>query len=305
MKLNYFDTTKLANLKDLRNEYLRLTKIYHPDVGGTTEAMQKVNAEYDYLTKHFVEGMPLNNEERATELNISETYKELIGKLVQYPGLVIELVGTWIWVRGNTYPFREALGKKGLGFKFSGKHSAWYFHEDEFRSKKSNMNLEQIRKKYGSVAFDNITTKAISGIADIISLMQRLKLLLAARSEGIAGVFGIELNKKAPMENNLLCVKAFYLEPRQEWIYTLNGKAFLRSVHKLEAKHLIDWLQKNNSEIAGMSKAQRVKLIVQHYARTLATKATSKAGTKLNQWRWHGTINGAAEENEVTKIPAQ
>lgn len=196
MKITFFDTSKLTNLKDLRSEYYRLTKIYHPDIGGDLASMQKINTEYDYLTKNFVAGSDLNNSQKENELNISEVYKDLIGKLVQYPGLIIELVGTWIWVRGNTYPYRDALGKNGLGFKFSGKHSAWYFHEDDFRSKKSNMNLEQIKKKYGSVSFDQETRRAIGGITDLISLLQEMKKLIARRKTGIAGIAGINGTKK-------------------------------------------------------------------------------------------------------------
>lgn len=44
----YFD--KVSTLEELRKQYKNLLKKYHPDnAGGSTEATQEINAEYDDL----------------------------------------------------------------------------------------------------------------------------------------------------------------------------------------------------------------------------------------------------------------
>ena len=37
--------------EDLKKAYKSASKIYHPDLGGSTEMMQKVNEAYDLLLK--------------------------------------------------------------------------------------------------------------------------------------------------------------------------------------------------------------------------------------------------------------
>lgn len=47
MTLQYFKMPK--DYADFKAQYRRLAMRYHPDVGGSVEIMQIINAEYDYL----------------------------------------------------------------------------------------------------------------------------------------------------------------------------------------------------------------------------------------------------------------
>ena len=40
-------------LEELKAEYKRLAKMYHPDCGGSDEMMAQVNAQYDELAKRL------------------------------------------------------------------------------------------------------------------------------------------------------------------------------------------------------------------------------------------------------------
>jgi hypothetical protein len=43
------------------------------------------------------------------KVTVSEEYKQVIEQLINIAGIIIEIVGNWIWVTGNTYPVRKQL----------------------------------------------------------------------------------------------------------------------------------------------------------------------------------------------------
>lgn len=46
MDFKYFNIADNISLDDLKNQYRKLSKQYHPDLGGSTEDFQQVNHEY-------------------------------------------------------------------------------------------------------------------------------------------------------------------------------------------------------------------------------------------------------------------
>ena len=75
---------------------------------------------------------------------------EAIEKIIHLPGIIIEVVGHWIWVTGDTRPVKEQL--KAAHFFFACKKLAWYFRADEYKTEGGKKSLEEIREKYGSEA---------------------------------------------------------------------------------------------------------------------------------------------------------
>lgn len=137
-----FATAK--SIEELRSIYKELAKQFHPDKGGDVETMQFVNARYDQLCKKFEN--PNDGDE-----NISELYKEVIEKLINFDEIEIEIVGTWIWISGNTYPIKAQL--KEAGALWSGQRKMWYFRSGEFKwRKKSNetADFSTLREMFGS-----------------------------------------------------------------------------------------------------------------------------------------------------------
>jgi hypothetical protein len=136
-------------LEEVKAYYKKLAKQHHPDLGGDTLTMQEINKEYAFATAKTVKGANLSDEEAENEILSSEAYRAAIEQIIHLEGVVIELVGYWLWVTGNTYPVRQQLKK--AGFLFAPKKLAWYFRTAEYMvGKGSGKSLEEIKSKYGS-----------------------------------------------------------------------------------------------------------------------------------------------------------
>lgn len=142
----YFNDCK--TLDEVRQLYKKLAMENHPDRGGDTETMQKINQEYAFASARIIKGENLNSEETEQKVRFSEEYREVIEKIAHLPYIKIELVGFWIWVTGKTKPIRKSLREAGLFF--AKKKQAWYYRSDMFKVRKgSNMSLDEIKVKYG------------------------------------------------------------------------------------------------------------------------------------------------------------
>ena len=83
-----------------------------------------------------------------------EQFADLIRTLTKFNGCTVELIGSWIWVSGNTKEYKDQL--KELNFRWSKNKAAWYFHEGEYhRSGKKVYDLETIRSMYGATKYEN------------------------------------------------------------------------------------------------------------------------------------------------------
>lgn len=130
----------VTTIEEAKQLYRKLAKQYHPDCGGDTETMVTINNEYEAVMKRLEAG------KEATT-----AFKSIIDALVKFDGIDIEIIGTWIWVSGNTYPIRAELGKDGLGFKYSKNKTAWYWHEEEYSAHhKKSFSLDEIRMMHES-----------------------------------------------------------------------------------------------------------------------------------------------------------
>ena len=149
MKTCYFAQCK--TLEEVKKHFKNLAFIHHPDKGGDTARMQEINAEYESIIKNpFFKFSDCSEEDLAEFIK----YPEIINQVIGLDGIVIELIGNWIWISGNTYPHRAIL--KQSGFFFAPKKVLWYYHPFEYKSSnKSSKTIEEIRKKYGSDIIEN------------------------------------------------------------------------------------------------------------------------------------------------------
>ena len=135
-------------IEEVKATYKKLAKQHHPDCGGDTATMQAINTEYAYACAHILKGENLTAEEVNEQINLSEEYRKVIEQIINLADVMIEVVGHWIWVTGNTYPVRKEL--KAAGLFFASKKVAWYYRADEYKTKGSEKSLDEIRAKYGS-----------------------------------------------------------------------------------------------------------------------------------------------------------
>jgi len=140
----------ITDLNELRMIYRTLALKYHPDKGGDTATMQEINNEYDILSKRLIDGnVDFSEGRKVYEREVSEELKEKISQIVTLPGVVVEIIGSWIWVTGNTRPVKDDLKEAGL--KFSPKKTAWYWHCGNYRKvSKKQYDLNSIRNMWGS-----------------------------------------------------------------------------------------------------------------------------------------------------------
>lgn len=109
--------TNIHTIEELRNHYKKLLIKYHPDnnpATDTTTIMQEINSEYDLLLKQFTNQHSTSSKtyNYTTETELIKVLNELI-KL--HADIVIELVGSWIWVSGNTYPMEMSFIRAKYG----------------------------------------------------------------------------------------------------------------------------------------------------------------------------------------------
>jgi len=143
----------IVNLEGLKSEYKRLCKIHHPDLGGDTATMQRINAEYAKMLMSMDLG--------KSTMEIEESIMNIIQATTVFAGLKVELCGNWVWFTGETRTWKDQL--KALGCFFSSKKSAWYWRPAEYKHHgKSMSSLEQVREKYGSRIFANQEREALA-----------------------------------------------------------------------------------------------------------------------------------------------
>ena len=143
MKATYF--TKINSIEELKKRYKELALKHHPDrEGGNTAIMQEINNEYKYFCDHPT--FEYKHEGDKADLNI---YPDVISKIINLKGIIIELIGAWLWVSGETKQHRTIL--KESGFWFAPKKSMWYFRPEGFKSNTHKpLEINTIRNKYGS-----------------------------------------------------------------------------------------------------------------------------------------------------------
>lgn len=145
-------------LDHVKDTYKRLAKQYHPDLGGDTGTMQEINTEFAFISAKVIKGANLSEQETESEILSSEAYRKAIEQVIHLQGITVELVGSWVWISGNTYPLRKHL--KEAGFLFAPKKQVWYFRTAEYKvSKGGKKSLEEIREKYGSAVINGKGSK--------------------------------------------------------------------------------------------------------------------------------------------------
>lgn len=151
-----FFTEKNYTLETLRKKYRELTKKLHPDCGGNAKDFQEMQSEYEKIFSNLKNNSAFNatTEAEKTKYNTEFNWKndkllrEMIEKIITFESITIEICGIWLWLTGNTFPYKDQL--KDLGFLWSKTKKAWYWKPYETFYRRGNKTLSQIRLEYGS-----------------------------------------------------------------------------------------------------------------------------------------------------------
>lgn len=128
----------IEGVNELKRIYKKLSKKLHPDVGGTNELFKMLNEIYNNFLEHKIY---FSNESKF-DLEL----EKIISKILHFENIVIEVIGSWCWVSGETKPIKETL--KSLNFKYGIKKKMWYYGEMKGRNPQQK-SIEEIKNKYG------------------------------------------------------------------------------------------------------------------------------------------------------------
>jgi len=151
--MNYFKDCQ--SLEDAKKHYWKLCKQYHPDVGGDTETMQEINRQFrEFQPNKTNFGKDFTG---TFDFSGSQEFISIVQNLVSIADFVtVEIIGDWIWVSGNTYPYKDQIKNavsevESYKAKFSKKKAAWYISPIDYKKKsRKQYNLDEIRSMFGS-----------------------------------------------------------------------------------------------------------------------------------------------------------
>ena len=89
--------------------------------------------------------------ENKNHLIIDEYAADIVRYIfnLKMDGVSIEIVGTFIWLTGNTKPYKDDI--KALEFRYSPKKYAWYKAPSDYKKRsRKNYDMDTIRGMYGS-----------------------------------------------------------------------------------------------------------------------------------------------------------
>jgi hypothetical protein len=134
--------SEVTGINEAKKVYKTLAKKLHPDVGGSEEEFKILNSVYTDLIENKIYF--------SNDFKIDLDLEKIISQILHFENITIELVGSWIWLSGDTKEIKDKL--KELGFKWASKKKMWYYGEMKGKSH-GEKSLDEIKDKYGSKTF--------------------------------------------------------------------------------------------------------------------------------------------------------
>lgn len=164
--MKYF--TKCTCIEDAKKLYKELCLKWHPDISkaeNATAIMQEINAEWE---KVFTKLKDTHRNAKGETYTASQTtnetfeeYRDILEKIIHFQNVKIEIIGTWIWVSGDTKPYKEVL--KEMKFNWSANKKAWAWHCEPYAKKsRKKFDMNSLRNMWGC---EEIETCPLPGIA--------------------------------------------------------------------------------------------------------------------------------------------
>lgn len=159
--MKYF--TNCKTIEEVKKEFRNLAIKLHPDNGGSEEAFKEMMSDYSKAfeaCKHTHTAKD-GTTYHKTSTETPEEFAEVINKVVTMPGVKIEIVGSWIWLSGNTYNYKDEI--KSIGFMWSSKHKMWFYNgEDKKLRRHTKETYSELKARLG---YQEVKNQAMAFIA--------------------------------------------------------------------------------------------------------------------------------------------
>lgn len=155
MKAFYFEGFA-RTVEAVKRRYRELARKYHPDLGGDTATMQKVNEEYLFILQSL-DGQESNSPDGKvhtykynpeTEKAIMEKVNEIIAELKGEAECWI--IGLWIWILKTSKEDGNGEILKKAGFRWMHHRKAWAWKPYKGKTRRSSLGLDWIAARYGA-----------------------------------------------------------------------------------------------------------------------------------------------------------
>ena len=146
---------KVTTIEEAKKLYKELAKLHHPDKGGNSEQFKILNNEYH----RFIDNFSSLHFEDADFQELNVELEKIIIDILHIENIVIEIIGSWVWVSGQTKDIKELL--KSLGFKWASKKKMWFFGDLKKSRGRGQMAMDDIKSKYGSTTVKQKFNKKI------------------------------------------------------------------------------------------------------------------------------------------------
>jgi len=157
-----FESGKNLSKSMVNSRFKELIMKNHPDHGGSKEMTVLIIAAREKLLEVVADDPDWFQETEATTTNLPELLKEVLSKIQHLEGITLEMRGTWLWVGGNTKPYKDIF--KENKFRWSKNKQEWSWHIDGYFKKRKGfrpLSKDEIRTKYGSEIIPTVNCNKI------------------------------------------------------------------------------------------------------------------------------------------------